>query len=90
MEKYDIKIGRWGGEEFFCVSENIEFEEVAVIVENIRKIVSEQPFDHAGRITCSFGITKIKADDTYDSAFCRVDTALYQAKNQGRNKVITL
>jgi PleD family two-component response regulator len=39
-------------------------------------------------ITASFGITEFKFDDTKDVLLKRVDIALYDAKNSGRNKVI--
>lgn len=90
MEMQGIKVGRWGGEEFLCACENTVLDEVIKIVENIKEKISSHQFDKVGNITCSFGITEVKADDTYDDAFDRVDTALYQAKNGGRNKVIIL
>ena len=90
MEMQGIKVGRWGGEQFLCACENTVLDEVIKIVENIKEKISSHQFDKVGNITCSFGITEVKADDTYDDAFDRVDTALYQAKNGGRNKVIIL
>jgi len=39
-------------------------------------------------ITCSFGITQVKENDTQDTVLKRIDLALYEAKNSGRNKII--
>ncbi|MBQ1431528.1 MAG: diguanylate cyclase, partial [Ruminococcus sp.] len=39
------------------------------------------------RITCSIGITEITDNDRFDTAFERMDNALYNAKSNGRNCV---
>ena len=44
-------------------------------------------FEKNLKITCSFGVAQYRITDTYKSLFKRVDTALYQAKNTGKNKV---
>ncbi|MBR3104414.1 MAG: diguanylate cyclase [Lachnospiraceae bacterium] len=46
-----------------------------------------ETFEKVGKITCSIGITEIRAGDGFDSAFERMDHALYQAKAEGRNCV---
>ena len=43
----------------------------------------------AGRFTCSIGLTELRPEDTPKSAFERVDKALYQAKESGRNCIRT-
>ena len=40
------------------------------------------------RVTCSFGVTMLRSDDSPESAVERVDRILYRAKNEGRNQVI--
>jgi PleD family two-component response regulator len=39
-------------------------------------------------ITVSIGVTRHQPGESVDSLFRRVDAALYQAKNAGRNKVL--
>ena len=79
---------RWGGEEFVLMLD-IDLNKGSEIVENLRKIIEEKKFDVVGRLTCSFGVTEFKADDTLESITHRADKALYEAKKTGRNKVCT-
>ena len=41
------------------------------------------------RVTASCGLTDLRADDTVNAAFDRVDAALYRAKHGGKNLCIT-
>jgi len=87
LNPYNIKIGRWGGDEFVAVCYDIGISELMLIAENMRIKISETEFDTAGNITCSIGITEIKKDDSAKEAFERVDKAMYSAKLSGRNCV---
>ncbi len=77
---------RWGGEEFILVL-NVEVKKGTEIIENLRKLIQEHKFDVVGELTCSFGVTEFRADDTLQSITHRADEALYEAKDTGRNKV---
>ena len=46
-------------------------------------------FKKVGNITVSFGVIEVKADESPSDAFKRIDSALYEAKKNGRNKVVT-
>ena len=87
LASFDIQIGRWGGEEFVCVCYGYDNDALKEIAEKIRLTVESRIFDTIGHITCSIGITCICKDDTADSAFKRLDEALYDAKTSGRNCV---
>jgi diguanylate cyclase (GGDEF)-like protein len=87
LKSYNIKIGRWGGEEFVAVCYDINASELMTIAENMRIKISETKFDTAGNITCSIGITEINKNDKFKEAFERVDKAMYSAKSSGRNCV---
>lgn len=79
---------RWGGEEFLILTKITEQDELLALAEKIREQVAAVPL--AGhKITCSIGATlwQIEQDST-DTLFRRVDEALYQAKRDGRNRVI--
>lgn len=82
------KLGRWGGEEFIGVFENITGDRIAEIAEELRVMISEYSFETVGNITSSFGVLEVNADESPSAVFQRIDSALYQAKNAGRNKVM--
>ncbi len=87
LKSYNIKIGRWGGDEFVTVCYDINATELMTIADNMRIKISEAKFDTAGNITCSIGITEINKNDNFQDAFERVDKAMYSAKSSGRNCV---
>jgi GGDEF domain-containing protein len=59
------------------------------LAQNIRKIVALEKFEDVGYLTCSFGVTQLGEDEKEDSVLRRIDTLLYQAKENGRNTVIS-
>jgi two-component system, cell cycle response regulator len=77
---------RWGGEEF-VLALDMEVDKGFVIANNLRSAIEENKFDRVEELTCSFGITQFKEEDTLDSMILRADNALYEAKENGRNKV---
>ncbi len=80
---------RFGGEEFTILLPQTELEEAAVLAERIRvDLENTKLLDINDTVTASFGVAQLKEGDTGDSLIQRADKALYQAKNQGRNKVI--
>ena len=81
-------IGRWGGEEFLMLSPYSSREKALMVAESIRSYVEKTEFDVAGHITISGGVTLLRLDDTIDTAFKRIDDALYEAKETGRNKMV--
>jgi diguanylate cyclase (GGDEF)-like protein len=81
-------IGRWGGEEFIMISPYSSKEKAIEVAELILSKVEELDFEVAGHITLSGGVTILRRDDTVDSVFKRVDDALYEAKETGRNKMV--
>ena len=83
---------RYGGEEFaiiFCSGEQNAYQHI----EKTRDKVANIPFKFKSediRITISAGIAKFKYnEDTPLAVFERADKALYDAKNSGRNQVVT-
>lgn len=88
IEMYDGKIGRWGGEEFIGVCENISLNEMQDIAEQLRTKVENYEFENVSKLTCSFGVVEVEADEATEMAFARIDAALYKAKNTGRNRVV--
>lgn len=86
------KIGRYGGEEFIILMPATSLDEALNLVERIRQDIAPMTWDDLSadlRITISAGVTEIHADDDLDELISRADRALYQAKQQGRNRVKT-
>ena len=88
--KEDI-VARIGGEEFAILLNNTSIQNGKNNAERIRKKVSQIDIEKVSKeITISLGITELKKSDDKDIFFKRADTALYKAKNSGRNKVCEL
>lgn len=84
-----ISAGRWGGEEFMLLLSNTDLSAATLIADLIRQCFENTkfPFDPQ---TISAGVTQANTKDTFDTLCIRVDTALYQAKKSGKNRVIVL
>lgn len=83
---------RYGGEEFCIILPETDVEGAFVVAERIRELIQLSPIDtRAGPlcITISAGIHSLvpSADSSLESLLELADNALYQAKEQGRNRV---
>ena len=81
-------VGRWGGEEFLIICPETSIQGAFTLAEKIRINVETTDFPDVGNITCSIGVTQHKQGDLSNDLFIRADKALYQAKNEGRNKIV--
>ncbi len=88
------RVARYGGEELAIIMPNTSKEKAIEISENIRNSMEKsrlkrkdnnQPLD---TITLSIGITEMQSGDDAESFIIRADSALYKAKESGRNKVV--
>jgi diguanylate cyclase (GGDEF)-like protein len=86
-------IARLGGEEFGIVLETRSPNRAAKIAENIRAATELRNFAEIdfrlSKVTVSIGCAMAVAGQTPDSLYIAADTALYEAKRSGRNKVKT-
>ncbi|HEY4242756.1 MAG TPA: sensor domain-containing diguanylate cyclase [Kofleriaceae bacterium] len=81
---------RYGGEEFLVVLPKADAGRAWEVGERMRQRVAERPFD-VGDLTLhvrvSVGIAQMRAGETMPDLIERADTALYGAKDRGRNRV---
>ncbi len=79
---------RYGGEEFIILAPSTDAIGAQKHAERLRKDIENHHFNEVNHLTCSFGIAEYKADvDDIPSLLDRADTALYNAKKLGRNRV---
>ncbi|WP_206484190.1 GGDEF domain-containing protein [Thalassotalea sp. G2M2-11] len=93
FKKYldDCFIARYGGEEFVFVFADLDKNTLLKKLNTLKLKVAKLPFKFKNNkvsMTLSIGVTFIQPDDNVHIAFERADTALYQAKKQGKDKVI--
>ena len=81
---------RWGGEEFMTLALESDLEGAKILAAKLRKAIEEADFGLVGTVTCSFGVTEFKKEDSVESFIKRADDALYKAKEGGRNRVEVL
>lgn len=80
-------VGRWGGEEFVIICPHTNLEGIKIVANIIREKIEKHQFPVVGNKTASFGITIYQDNDNLESIISRADEALYNAKNNGRNRV---
>jgi diguanylate cyclase (GGDEF)-like protein len=83
-------VGRWGGEEFLAVVANCLPEQLAAVAERFRMLVASSGLRQVQnlQVTISVGATRAEPSDTVESLVKRADSALFRAKETGRNKVV--
>jgi len=81
---------RVGGEEFAILLSDTSLDGAILVAEKLRVAIQNNRFAPVKEVTCSFGVTLLKDNDTIESFVKRADTALYKAKQNGRNRVEVL
>ncbi|SFC48283.1 PAS domain S-box-containing protein/diguanylate cyclase (GGDEF) domain-containing protein [Marinospirillum celere] len=79
---------RWGGEEFMVLLPETSLSRAAKLAEAFRKKLEAACFPEVGRVTASLGVVEYCPDESLDQLTLRADTALYEAKEAGRNQVM--
>lgn len=91
-------LGRYGGEEFFIVLPGADLNAALLTAERCRSNIESADIraDEATlKLTASFGLATVTADKINESSsqlddlLKAADTALYKAKKEGRNRVIS-
>lgn len=94
LRPYDF-VGRYGGEELLVVLPDCDKVEAQSCAERIRSAIAGASIpNHADgsaiRVTISIGATAVASDSTAQQSLAIADTALYQAKREGRNCVVAV
>jgi diguanylate cyclase (GGDEF)-like protein len=81
-------VGRWGGEEFLMILPHNNAQEAVEAASRIRKTIEDHEFPNALDVTVSIGVTEYREGESIEQLVARADTAMYQAKDKGRNRVV--
>jgi diguanylate cyclase (GGDEF)-like protein len=88
MRAADI-VGRWGGEEFLLICGVEKADEAVRVAAKLRQAIEADELPQVGHVTASFGVYYASGQmEALERVTSRADSALYQAKEQGRNRVV--
>ncbi|MDK2081862.1 sensor domain-containing diguanylate cyclase [Aliarcobacter butzleri] len=83
-------LGRWGGEEFLVICPETKIEDAIKVASHINEAIKLHKFStYPNTVTMSLGVASFNKDiKNVDDIILNADKALYQAKEEGRDKVI--
>jgi diguanylate cyclase (GGDEF)-like protein len=87
-------VARFGGEEFVIIFSDTALDEAAVAADRVRRAVEAKSFAmpdgrELPRVTISMGVAQLEPGQDVPGLLKAADAAMYQAKHQGRNRVVT-
>lgn len=85
-------VARFGGEEFIIILPDTDLEEATTALQRLQRQLTKHYFMHENQrilITFSAGVTRYQAGEPEATVIKRADIAMYQAKNNGKNQVIS-
>lgn len=92
MTRQNDMVARLGGEEFALLLTHADRKAAGHAAENFRAAIERTIVEYEAEnifVTASFGVTELRDDDTLEVFLARADSCLYQAKNAGRNCVVS-
>ncbi len=87
----DTIITRYGGDEFILLMPETKLTNASILLERLRQQVKTISIPTVDSVTISCGLAEWNGspDDTAELILKRADNALYEAKNAGRNRIVT-
>jgi diguanylate cyclase (GGDEF)-like protein len=86
-------VARYGGDEFALLARDVGFQQVEkrlrMLATSLQSSPIELPDGQSMRVTVSCGMAEYSAGDTLASLIERADTALYDAKRAGRDRIMS-
>ncbi|MEW9799228.1 sensor domain-containing diguanylate cyclase [Alteromonas sp. CYL-A6] len=83
---------RFGGDEFAIILPSTDFQQAKAFAERLNETFNAHTANFVGPdcpVTVSIGVTEfIDSDESHEDALRRVDTLLYDAKHQGKNRIV--
>jgi diguanylate cyclase (GGDEF)-like protein len=83
-------VSRYGGDEFLALLPETDLEGAEALAEKVRAAAATEAFGEAGlrfQLTLSIGAATLTDQESGNDMIVRADMALYEAKEQGRNRV---
>ncbi|MEW6314375.1 MAG: GGDEF domain-containing protein [Pseudomonadota bacterium] len=90
MRPTDV-VARYGGEEFVILLPETPLEEAGKVITRLQRELTKRFFLHDNEkllITFSAGVAAYASGESQESVIQRADQAMYQAKKQGKNRVV--
>jgi diguanylate cyclase (GGDEF)-like protein len=82
-------VARWGGEEFILLLPSTDSAGAVRAAETVRRAIGSHRFPHGVTMTISVGIAQHVPGDSLDTTIAVADRALYRAKIEGRDRVVS-
>ncbi len=80
-------IGRWGGEEFVVLTPSTPLKQAVDLAEKLRHGIGLLKVNDESQMSASFGVAQYRPGESLEELMERADNMLYQAKNNGKNRV---
>ena len=81
---------RLGGEEFMVLCPNTDSTQAYSLAMELWQSLRSAPMESVGTVTASFGVASWRVDEGIDALLLRADSAVYVAKQAGRDRVETV
>jgi len=85
----DDLLARWGGEEFVIVMPQTPVQEASAVAERLRLVLANTSWPAGLDVTASWGVAQATRESELEAAMREADQAMYRAKRDGRNRVIS-